>query len=44
MTTFGGPMLERMEVWAEEVGPDARIEGAPEPADAELVADPGAAP
>jgi transglutaminase-like putative cysteine protease len=44
VTTFGGPMLERMEVWAQEVGPDARIEGAPEPADRMVVADPGAAP
>ena len=44
VTTFGGPVLERMEVWAEEADADTRIEGAPEPADRMVVADPGAAP
>jgi transglutaminase-like putative cysteine protease len=44
VTTFGGPMLERMEVWAEEADAETRIEDTPEPADRMVVADPGAAP
>lgn len=43
VTTFGGPLLERMEVWAEESTVD-RVEDAPVPADRMVVTDPGAAP
>jgi transglutaminase-like putative cysteine protease len=41
VTTFGGPMLERMEVWAEEAAADVRVEP---PADRVAVPDPGTAP
>jgi transglutaminase-like putative cysteine protease len=42
VTTFGGPVLERMEVWAEESAAGTRVEGAP--AGTTTVSEPGAAP
>jgi transglutaminase-like putative cysteine protease len=42
VTTFGGPVLERMEVWAEEAAAGTRVEGAP--AGTVAVPEPGAAP
>lgn len=43
VTTFGGPMLERMEVWAEETGEDG-LDGMREPAERMVISEPGAAP
>jgi hypothetical protein len=41
VTTFGGPVLERMEVWAQEAAAEVEVEP---PADRLAVPDPGAAP
>jgi len=44
VTTYGGPKLERMVVWAQEAPAGTVLEGAPEPAGSVGVPDPGAAP
>jgi transglutaminase-like putative cysteine protease len=47
VTTYGGPVLERMEVWAHEEADDAAagsLATAGEPAERMVVEEPGAAP
>jgi hypothetical protein len=41
VTTFGGPVLDRMEVWAEETAAETHVSP---PADGVAGSDPGVAP